>query len=125
MREIKFRAWYQDKMWPINIIRYAEYDGLHLVTYVTDYLDNAKEIPASDVRLMQYTGLKDKNGKEIYEGDILDSPLTLTPFTVSWKKRRGLMWHNKSQTWSEYLGNRDTTRYEVIGNIYENPELLK
>ncbi len=74
--------------------------------------------------LMQYTGLKDKNGKEIYEGDIIVEYLLPNEydygiieyldgsFVINWKSK---MW--------QYLIN--VSRREVIGNIYENPELLK
>ena len=78
--------------------------------------------------LMQYTGLKDKNGKEIYEGDILYvryGPDALGGKqggqykTVSWKVSG-----NKGRTGFN-LSSAIKNNYEIIGNIYENPELIK
>lgn len=82
-----------------------------------------------DKKLIQCTGLKDKNGKLIYEGDILRNTLT--------NKYASVAWHNTGAgyVWSKTIPNsylyefwalfRVFGKYEVIGNIYENPELLE
>ncbi len=72
--------------------------------------------PSGDSVAMQYTGLKDKNGKEIYEGDIA--------------RFREYNHHINFSDGGFYVGDFDTlgsinTAVEIIGNIYENPELLK
>lgn len=82
------------------------------------------------VALMQYTGLKDKNGKEIYEGDIVKTPGNRKAKGVF---GNGAFWFvgfpfyeksffdRQSKTWKI----QNAIKWEIIGNIYENPELIK
>jgi len=73
---------------------------------------------------LQYTGLKDTNGKEIYEGDILKHDIGLGPlyWEVIWDQEAGAWKTTKQQG-----GNTGSwfDCYEIVGNIYENSELLK
>jgi uncharacterized phage protein (TIGR01671 family) len=81
-----------------------------------------------EVELMQYTGLKDKNGKEIYEGDVLKGH-----YWNYGKERRFIgkvvygMHGFKLVGVKQYLGMAQdfNSLYEIIGNSYENPELIK
>jgi hypothetical protein len=106
MRPIKFRIW--DKklkmMIPIRELKFRE-DG------------------KGYKYLMQYTGLKDKNGKEIYEGDIIDFA-GLKPIEIIYEETRFRTKMYNSEPIN--LTNKGCEEFaEVIGNIYQNKELLE
>ena len=89
------------------------------------------------VKLMQFTGLKDKNGKEICEGDIVrrvyaftkaNKPKETTDQIVFSDEWGAFAFHSKTNIgkgWSRMYSGHKAFPFEVIGNIYENPELLK
>ena len=119
----KFRAW--DKV----VKEMAQVNALVLdeqVVKVTYKNGNVAKDDMKEYELMQSTGIKDKNGKEIFEGDIvlvLDSP-----YTVFYDNERGsyrLKPHD--DRWNvDYMSNfAHSGNFEVVGNIYENPELLE
>lgn len=126
MREIKFKAW--DKkgriLYPVSELIWTK-DGKpqphrHDITWKYRHGEGAED----SYVLIQYTGLKDKNGKEIYEGDILQAKTAVGDETwsivVEWGTHHG---HE-----DEWIGfNIGTTGHvwEVIGNIWETPELLE
>ena len=130
MREIKFRAWDDDKSQMIydfskNYQIYTK-DETNIL-FCGGEMDNGDW---NEPILMQYTGLKDKKGKEIYEGDIILNPTATEPedkgWLVFWKDYRWMIRMNDSQYQYEFDFNADfdTSKFEVIGNIYQNPELL-
>ena len=140
MREIKFRAWDGDKKEMI-LPEYAGKEDFHIqadgqIVETHEYGYERHELtskrPNSWV-LMQYTGLKDKNGKEIYEGDILQDTLTKMQYVVKFgfcKKYAFNGWYVENE-YHNYVttinGDYDTntnSQIEVIGNIYENENLL-
>ena len=126
MRTIKFRLWDKD---------FNEYSAYHLNRLLVIDINDTNRFIAE-----QFTGLCDKNGKEIYEGDILDLGQTVNGcnlFTVEWSNER-LGW---TVRYTSIMNNPRTYEYditsffkidvntgegvEVIGNIHENKELLK
>lgn len=114
IREIKFRAWLKEAKMMVEV---TKIDFANQQLYFAFHSGDIK-----NTELMQYTGLKDKNGLEIYEGDIRvdiinfsSGPARSVPKPVKWDKR-GNRWN---------FTQNDAEKCEIIGNIYENPELLK
>jgi len=127
MREIKFRAWITGKMSfksgkPYMFYQDDQYLGSFLSRANAQQFDNSGHDAYGTVELMQYTGLKDKNGTEIYEGDILktDSKYGITEVTYI-----NASFAIKIPRGKQTLGLKISKKSEVIGNIYENPELTK
>lgn len=139
MREIKFRAWQNKKeggRYP-----YGMYTWEDIIESIDDEMGWRKSIfsigtdPDSQITLIQYTGLKDKNGKEIYEGDIvryaygfnwgddshLDDDRREREEKVEWDDD-----HLGFSPFCDYDSDCDEgvilKSVEVVGNIYENPD---
>jgi uncharacterized phage protein (TIGR01671 family) len=114
-RPIKFRVWDKRKNKGIHTQNMLYHAQSH--RFWQDFVDY------SGYELMQYTGLTDKNGKEIYEGDIIHLKFgeLNANLVVKWDKYMGLKYHNGGWTSLVHV----ETHGEVIGNIFEHPELLK
>jgi len=122
MREIKFRAWDKKK----KIMLYFS-----LKTLSNDYeLSESVFDSWNNAITMQFTGLKDKDGKEIYEGDIMLIPSSLQCSlerigVVIFDEWRYLINIKKPEPCGQSFLNLNTDFIEVLGNIYENPKLLE
>ena len=121
MRDIKFRVWDNERnaMFNSKSVDIDFFEGKIEITSDTIRYDEVYTDEIKDFELMQYVGCKDKNNKEIYEGDI-----------VKTKEHIGQIIYSKGMFFIDVKGDFYLPIYnvsefmEVIGNIYENPELL-
>ena len=128
MREILFRGKHIH-VYPEN----KHLDGTWIEGYLADenHINDGKwEFLIDSETICQYTGLNDKNGKKIWENDILEGHLDdKFPEDVT---REKVIWHESG--WKteepgcddkEYLDEFDAENFEVVGNVFDNPELLE
>ncbi|MFH0957944.1 MAG: YopX family protein [Pseudomonadota bacterium] len=136
MREIKFRAWHTirkcmippDYSPPFMYPKDYPYDYPDTFSISADgsvselNIEDGTHLVGDRIVLMQYTGLKDKNGKEIYEGDIVKVQFN------GWSEVQPITWERSGWSAQDPWNTLDfphQERLEVIGNIYENPELIQ
>ena len=126
MREIKFRAWDEEfgGMYPVTTLQFHACGQINAWAFYPDAVKPKARTYGHNPILMQYTGLKDKNGKEIYEGDIVSrrgNKLLCEVYFEELDLSYRLACHGDRQFDKTYpLRFADT----IIGNIYETPELL-
>lgn len=140
MREIKFRAWDKDgsRMYEVAKLDFwgdpdqasCDLAGLDEDGELVELFD----IYLGEVEIMQYTGMNDKKGKEIYEGDILRDKFGSVG-VVQYKTTWGAYCFSAKlspdedgklvRTWQSSPFFNSSDRYIVVGNIYENPELIQ
>lgn len=131
-REIKFRAWVIDfhKEYMLSKVGIIppdrESDTTISFTVGEGFLVNPN---SKHVKVMQYTGLKDCNGKEIYEGDVVKAFHCVNLQNVHYMGSGFGIWVDPDHTGEDSvwqpLDEWSECSIEVVGNIYENPELLK
>lgn len=131
-REIKFRIYDTDEkeMFYQEDIDYIDFFTGIVFIREDDGYDYLLDYKSDDGKLMQYTGLKDKNGKEIYEGDILGRH-EYWPIRIEYDKGCFMVRDLDKVRYNNLILNVPICNFEsindwkVIGNIYENPELLE
>ena len=135
MRKIKFRAWHKEEKimcqvdnlnsngaFLIGVKKGEDQYGDKWYVYAPD---NGRFCQNEEIELMQFTGLKDKQGKEIYESDIIKISNWKNPVlsTCIWEAGQFNLIDNAGGYWTRQLYHQPE-RLEMIGNIYENPKLF-
>ena len=127
MREIKFRAYHKERK---EIFEIASIDFEEKKVALSNGVIKLLNVDFKQFELSQYTGLKDKNGKEIYEGDIvlikLDETSTWYKTVVGFKKGAFIanLIDKEDYVYIFHHGFTDDD-FEIIGNVYENKNLLE
>ena len=123
----KFRAWLK------NDKEMIEVNEIHFDNGKLDFIGDSITFmrTVDEIELMQSTGLFDKNNKEIFEGDILgiETDEGVLNVNIFWDNKHALFMfdskvHNEKELLAELVED-NTYPFEIIGNIYENPELLE
>lgn len=138
MRERKYRAWDRDNECMVYsgeaVDEYSwGFEKGKLVCYVIFVnpasIDEPEHLDSEEISgpMMDFTGLKDKNGTEGYKDDIVKDTFSGVTWQISWHEEKGC-WYlqpisNNLETWAT-IGIEYLEDFEIIGNIYENPELL-
>ena len=126
MREIEFRAWLKEYQKMVQVIDLDfEYRQIGVDDFKSREYGTYLFINFRNIELMQYTGLKDKNGVKIFEGDIVKCGKDIV-CEVAWSEymSKFILINIKDEIECFSLTNNEVNIREVIGNIYENKELL-
>lgn len=131
MREIKFRAWDKKQQQMFSHKDLMDFTG-GAVPFYRELYHAGIELPAillpinqGHIVLMQYIGRKDKKGREIYEGDIIRDGKGRA-LEVFWDELSSMWWYLEMKNGCKcHVEHMNWENIEVIGNIFENPELLE
>lgn len=121
MRELKFRAWDRALSEMIDDIQDNQFINGDLVMGFGDYLSDSR------YSVMQYTGLKDKNGNHLYEGDIIRQETEIIILSIDY----GVVYFDEEDLWFKLKVFKNNASYRlfgditILGNIHQNPELME
>ena len=123
-REIKFRAYHKERK---EIFEIASIDFEEKKAALSNGIIKLLNVDFKQFELLQYTGVKDKNGKEIYEGDILFFRDENMKYVAVWQDTAFIIKSIEIRKYSEKMYWLDDTEIccEIVGNIYENKNLLE
>lgn len=136
MRELKVRAWYKPykQMCQVESLRF-DGNGVYTAVLIDEPFYDRKLVEADEIVIEQFTGLKDKNGREIYEGDIivqksLGSNKSGCRGKITYKEDHAAFMfevyeRGKPVMWLFLSEFNPEKTCEVIGNIHEDPELVE
>jgi hypothetical protein len=123
MREIKFRAWDKKKKIMAEVLTLI-HNGRVEVSIQDSGPFLWREV--EDIEIMQYTGIKDKNGKEVYEGDVFSPNKYWKNSVIAWMDSgRYMLIKNHGCIEISTSDGFCLEEHEIIGNLYENPELIE
>lgn len=124
MREILFRAKHKEyNQWVEGDLIHEQFG--ECIQFVKDGCRSKVKVDPETV--CQYTGLTDKNGRKIFEGDILSAhlddkhPEDITYVQITWD---GFSWCMRESTEDDVMSEYDCNTFEVCGNIFDNPDLI-
>jgi len=118
MMEIKFRYWrkYENKMYDKAYV-----EEHRKFAFMSELLEAAQE----RYIFQQFTGLKDRNGKDIYDGDLITGGGLLVPFELYWNTLSAEWWVKRGDDEGWKIDLLYTKMYEVVGNKFEDKHLLE
>lgn len=126
MRDVKYKVYIQDE--GIYEVQNIDFYNKKITYLLTDNFDGGYLCAECDFKyatLLQYTGLKDKKGKEIYEGDICINVTADSKFGVVYFEDGMFIFRADNGDFIHHYISTISNNCVIIGNIYENPELLK
>lgn len=136
-RSIKFRAWWRGEMYDAVLFDFRKGSKGLGIGYIDNPSWGVRWPDSEELILMQFIGLKDKDGEEIYEGDIVRHPLCVAEphdenepcetfmGRIQFEVDRGQYFAVNLKRNGYVIEMSEAYKFEVIGNINENPELIK
>ncbi|MGI0534963.1 hypothetical protein KFD70_21990 [Bacillus pfraonensis] len=120
METIEFRAWdiKRKEMIMIDDLYFFEQEGIH------EIVDGIAKGHHAEYKIMQYTGIKDKNGKKIFLGDIVKCHNDLI-YIVEWHEKDAMFYYKDSYGDEDDDLRMSAVSFEIIGNVYKNQNLIK